>query len=653
MTDQLPFVLIQKIKNKSKPILVKKYLTFLFMLYTFIVFAQSFDVNSISEKLTENAYAVVRMENSIVEFSAKNEMKYSEEFAITILNESGRKYAYYPINYDKTRKINLFDATLYNANGKEIRKLKKRDLKDVSAVDGFSLYLDDRIQYYNFTPVSYPFTIHYKIEISSSNTISLPGWQPVSNYDLGIENSQFTLINHTSIPIRKLEESFDGWNVKKSESENTLSYSIQNIPPIQDEILSPPLRKVSPNVRFAPTEFEFEGIKGNFENWEQFGKWYYYNLLKDKNDLAEEEKQTVLQLVDGITNPIEKIRILYQYMQSKTRYINIAIGIGGWEPYPASYVSSKSYGDCKALSNYMVSLLETIGIDAFHTIVYGENSRKVDMEKNFASLQGNHMIVGVPLESETIWLECTNQQTAFNYLGQFTDDRFAILITPEGGKVVTTQNFPLETNKEIINGTGELLPNGNLKANFTIEDSGLQYDLAYNLNFENTQEQKRLLNSFFGRLPNFQLKSYELVNDRDNAVFTTKAVIESTHFAKTIGDNITLNVVPFERTSTALKKDNNRQYPFEIRFGYTDETRFELKLPNGYKLSETFQPKIYIDDFGSYLLTVKDLESGILQINRKLVVKDGNYPKEKFNDYVEFRRRVSSMDNSKVLLEKI
>ncbi|MFV0304963.1 MAG: DUF3857 and transglutaminase domain-containing protein [Moheibacter sp.] len=653
MTDQLPFVLIQKIKNKSKPILVKKYLTFLFMLYTFIVFAQSFDVNSISEKLTENAYAVVRMENSIVEFSAKNEMKYSEEFAITILNESGRKYAYYPINYDKTRKINLFDATLYNANGKEIRKLKKRDLKDVSAVDGFSLYLDDRIQYYNFTPVSYPFTIHYKIEISSSNTISLPGWQPVSNYDLGIENSQFTLINHTSIPIRKLEESFDGWNVKKSESENTLSYSIQNIPPIQDEILSPPLRKVSPNVRFAPTEFEFEGIKGNFENWEQFGKWYYDNLLKDKNDLAEEEKQTVLQLVDGITNPIEKIRILYQYMQSKTRYINIAIGIGGWEPYPASYVSSKSYGDCKALSNYMVSLLETIGIDAFHTIVYGENSRKVDMEKNFASLQGNHMIVGVPLESETIWLECTNQQTAFNYLGQFTDDRFAILITPEGGKVVTTQNFPLETNKEIINGTGELLPNGNLKANFTIEDSGLQYDLAYNLNFENTQEQKRLLNSLFGRLPNFQLKSYELVNDRDNAVFTTKAVIESTHFAKTIGDNITLNVVPFERTSTALKKDNNRQYPFEIRFGYTDETRFELKLPNGYKLSETFQPKIYIDDFGSYLLTVKDLESGILQINRKLVVKDGNYPKEKFNDYVEFRRRVSSMDNSKVLLEKI
>lgn len=653
MTDQLPFVLIQKIKNKSKPILVKKYLTFLFMLYTFIVFAQSFDVNSISEKLTENAYAVVRMENSIVEFSAKNEMKYSEEFAITILNESGLKYAYYPINYDKTRKINLFDATLYNANGKEIRKLKKRDLKDVSAVDGFSLYLDDRIQYYNFTPVSYPFTIHYKIEISSSNTISLPGWQPVSNYDLGIENSQFTLINHTSIPIRKLEESFDGWNVKKSESENTLSYSIQNIPPIQDEILSPPLRKVSPNVRFAPTEFEFEGIKGNFENWEQFGKWYYDNLLKDKNDLAEEEKQTVLQLVDGITNPIEKIRILYQYMQSKTRYINIAIGIGGWEPYPASYVSSKSYGDCKALSNYMVSLLETIGIDAFHTIVYGENSRKVDMEKNFASLQGNHMIVGVPLESETIWLECTNQQTAFNYLGQFTDDRFAILITPEGGKVVTTQNFPLETNKEIINGTGELLPNGNLKANFTIEDSGLQYDLAYNLNFENTQEQKRLLNSLFGRLPNFQLKSYELVNDRDNAVFTTKAVIESTHFAKTIGDNITLNVVPFERTSTALKKDNNRQYPFEIRFGYTDETRFELKLPNGYKLSETFQPKIYIDDFGSYLLTVKDLESGILQINRKLVVKDGNYPKEKFNDYVEFRRRVSSMDNSKVLLEKI
>ncbi len=632
-----------------------KKLTTILMVFTLSSFvkSQNFNANLIPDELTKDAYAIVRFENLNVNYENFNKVVVTNEYAVTILKEAGLNYAYHFESYDKKSKIDKFEATLYDSSGKKVRELKSRDLKDVSAADGFSMYLDDRIKYYEFTPASYPFTIHYYIKTSSSNTLFLPKWIPVGGYDLGVESSTFTFTNSSPYQIRKKEKNFDSWNVEKTENPNSWKYSVKKIPPIKDEVLSPYLNELMPVVIFAPIEFELEGRKGKFENWKDFGKWYYDNLLQDKQDLSEQEKQTIRQLVEGVTDPVEKVRILYQYMQNKTRYINISIGIGGWEPFPASYVNNKSYGDCKALSNYMMSILQAVGIEAFHTIISANSNKKVDIDKDFAYMQGNHMIVNVPTETDTIWLECTSQQTAFNYLGKFTDDRFALSVTPDGGKIVHTQAYPADMNKEIIKGKGEILPNGNLKANLVIMDSGLQYDLAYRTAFENTQEQKRILNNWFSTLPNLNIKNYEFENDRTNAVFTTKAELESGQFAKIFGKNMTFNLIPASRSDFILKKDNNRKYPFEIRFGYADEIEYELKLPQGYTINQIFEPLIHASEFGNYLLTVEVLNQETLKIKRKLLVKDGIYPKEKFNDYIEFRRKISSLDNSKILLEKL
>ncbi|MGB6092758.1 MAG: DUF3857 domain-containing protein, partial [Moheibacter sp.] len=455
--------------------------------------AQEFAVGNIPSKLTDDAYAVVRKDNTKIEFINYDKLKYSNEYVVTVLNESGLRYGFQPIYYDKRMKISKYTAVIYDKDGKEIKKLKSKDLKDISVYDGSALFVDYRLQYYEFTPVSYPFTIQYYQEYTTSNTIVIPGWRAVGSYNLGVENSTYELTNSSSIQIRKKESGFDGWKVNKTEIGNKLNYSVQDIPPVQEEVLSPVLSDLSPRVKLIPNKFQLEGVNGSFENWEQFGKWYYSNLLDNKRELTAKDKQTVTQLISGISDPVEKIRILYQYMQSKTRYVNVVIGIGGWEPFPASYVGDKSYGDCKALSNYMISLLDYAGIEAFYTIVYGNRSRKQDMDGEFASLQGNHIIVNVPLDEQTIWLECTSQQTAFNYLGSFTDDRYAISVKPNGAEVVSTQKYTVDQNLTKISGEAVLSADGKLNMNMELKDLGLMYDGASGVYFESEKDRVQSL----------------------------------------------------------------------------------------------------------------------------------------------------------------
>jgi len=613
--------------------------------------AQNYPLSEIPEDLKEDAYAVIRNEAISVKLMALNKVVHTREYVITVLGKAGDDYAMAYQMYDPDTKINQLEAVYYDKNGKEIKKFKSKDFIDQSFITGGQMYTDIRVKYLNYSPVYYPYTISFKSVTTQSSTYIRP-WVPVKSPNLAIEKSSLLIENETGTKILSKELNLGAPNISsQNDGSSKISYELKNQKAFEKEELMPSLKYLYPYVEFSAADFVIDGVKGSFTNWQELGEWYK-TLLADANDFTPQQKNYFRDLVKNATTEREKVEILYKHLQDKTRYIGIQLGIGGLKPFPASYVENKSYGDCKALANYLHSMLDAVGIPSYYTIV--QAGPREDFFSDFASIaQGNHVILYVPLENEDIWLETTNQRTAFNFLGSFTENRQALMIMPEGGKLIQTQSFEADTNKTIMKGLGEILPDGKFKAHFSMTNSGLEYDGVYDLKFESEKDQKKILNDYFSDLPNLNIYDYSLENDWHNAVFTLNVDLESKQFAKIYGDEMTVNLLPVGGLRTNLKKIDDRMHPFEIRFGYTNETEFELKLPAGYKMSEKFQPILFADDFGTYFLAAEELASGNIKIHRRLLVKDGQYPKEKYNDYVEFRRKISSFDNTKILLQKI
>ena len=293
---------------------------------------------SIPDNLRQNANAVIRLSHIDIELKSSDDMLVTEKRIITVLNKEGDRNIDAYVGYDNSTKIRDLEVLVFDDFGKEIKKVKKNDFKDVSAVSGGTLYDDSRVKYLEYTPISYPYTIKYTSVVSTSNTAFIQPFMPLDNYYLSVEKSLYTISYPEHITIRKKEKHLQGFNIDKEESSGKLSYEAKSIEAIKPESYSPLFRNIVPRVLVALNEFSLEGVPSKVQNWNDFGKWMYNDLIKDTHDLPESTISMIQDLVKDETNDIDKAKKIYQYVQDKTRYISVQVGIGGWKPFNASEV---------------------------------------------------------------------------------------------------------------------------------------------------------------------------------------------------------------------------------------------------------------------------------------------------------------------------
>ena len=635
--------------------MLKKFLPLVFSFFTILIFSQKTNLSAllISQKLKENANAVVRDNSIEITIEDFDKMLVRKREVVTVLNKLGNVDARIAEGYDLDTKITDLSAKIYNAFGKEIKKYKKRDFLDVSAVDGGTLYSDSRVKYIDYTPISYPYTVVFESEYKTSTTGFIPWWQPINGYYVSVEKSSYKINNPTKIPWRSKKTNFENFGVKENQTETGITFSIENQPGYKYESSAVHFREILPKAIVTLNNFSLKGVAGQYKNWNEFGMWMNSSLLAGRDQLEPATIARIQDLVKGVDSSLEKAKLVYAFMQNKTRYISVQVGIGGWEPIEADKVDKVGYGDCKGLTNYTKALLDVAGVTSYYTLVYAKEKR--DIDKDFSSMQGNHAILNIP-NSEVpgendVWLECTSQDMPFGFLGDFTDDRDVLVVTPEGGIIKRTTSYKDEHNLQEIKATIQLKKDGSLNAALNINSKGLQYDDKQG--YVNLSEEELIKNyktDVWSYNNNLEIESVELNNNKDEIIFTEDISVSVKNYATINETEYLFRVNVFNKNNYVPKRYRKRKLPLKIDRGYKDEDLYKVILPEGYIMGLLPLEKEIITKFGTYKVNFKKIDATSFTYHRIITIKEGRYSKEDYKKYRNFRRSIAKYENLRIAI---
>lgn len=608
-----------------------------------------YPVSSIPENLKKNANVVKRMEESEFEILSTKETRLHYKYALTILNENGSKYADFSEMYDKLRHVGSVEGYLYDERGNLIKKMKGKDLSDKSAVSEFMD--DNRVKEYSFYYNSYPYTVEFETTITFDHTFYFPSWLPQEYANLSVEKAKFTVITPQDYVLRYKAFNYKGEPLQSTEKNKKFYiWSAENIPAINREPYAPRWHEITTTISIAPTEFEVQGIKGNMTSWKEFGK-FIYELKKDRDELPGDTKQKIVSLTANAQTEVEKIQILYRFLQQNTRYISIQLGIGGWQPFDAAYVSKKGYGDCKALSNYMYSMLKAVGIKSYYTLVKAGDYDHYLMD-DFPSNQFNHVILCVPLKKDTMWLECTSQTIAPGYMSEFTGNRKALLIDEEGGTLVSTPRYGLKENLLVREVKSVMDAEGNLNMKVSTRYSGIQQDdLSMMINALSKEKLEKILQR------DLELASY---NINDFKYQETKAILPElneqlditvNNYAAVSGKRIFILPNLLNRSDSKFTPDDKRTADLVLYSEWKDEDQYEVEIPVGYQLEAMPQDVSLKTKFGTYSCTTK-LEGNKIIYNRVREQFSGRFPAKDQQELSKFFEDIYKADRARMVLVK-
>ena len=602
------------------------------------------------ESVFENASAVIESYRSILIIHDPGSASQTVTNKVLVFDQAGLNKFLPHVYYDEFIDIVDIRCVVSNSNGEELEKFKEKDFLDQSITSGGTLYDKSRIKYLDLNIPNFPVTIEFEYEIRYSSLFNYPRWYPRPFYDVGVVESTFEVIVPQSVGLRfRWNLSGDKPEIQKKEDLEHYKWQYTNLLPIGKEPFSLPDDQIIPCLHLAPTHFIYDGNQGDLSTWQSFGKWLY-SLLEDRSALSEEESNAIQTLVKNIESPREKVAILYKYLQDNTRYVSVQLGIGGYQPIDASKVAEVGYGDCKALSNYMRVMLAYVGIPSNYTVIgAGKSYSSLTFTDLPNAFQANHVILSVPLEQDTIWLECTSQTNPFGYLGSFTDDRNALCINDQGGFLVRTPKYEFEDSKVLSRIDMELDEDQTLHGTIHVHYTNLcrervVHQLASSKKDQIDFIQKRL------DISGLDVVDVMYTKHETSVAIDEKIQLSVDKYATLSGDRMFLHPVIHNRWQLVPPSTRDRKQKISIREAVHELDTVAIKLPQNVVVEAI--PEILHEEspFGSYLLEITH-DNGILSIVRRFTLQDKTHEVSDYKSFRSFLRKVSRGDKSKVVLK--
>jgi len=600
----------------------------------------------IPKELLKNAKAIVRLNEVSIDVD-KDDALEKHTFVVTIINKNGYDLSIFKEVYDKFIRVSGIRIRILDSNGKKVRTFSGDDIIDHSAINGYALYEDNRVKYFDPEHRQYPFTVEFTYKKKLKSLMFLPYWEVYPDYNCSVEKANLTVHLTKGSKIRYFENNMPQQCSKEEKDEaQTLKWSVSNLPAFSQEDFEEPALNYMPTVYLAPEEFEVDGVTGNMKTWNDFGKWIL-ELNKSRDTLSPSTLKILKDLTNGLTAR-EKVQKIYEYMQKRTRYVSIQVGIGGWQPFDALTVDRLAYGDCKALANYTFSLLKAIGIRSYYTLILaGENAPYLNSK--FPSQFFNHAILSVPLEKDTIFLECTSPYLPYGHIGSFTDDREALMITEQGGILIKTRIYKPEENivstKCVINLDYEGSGTSAVKTSYR----GSNFDEVKYLSVQSNEDIKKALYSKMN-ISSFVINDFSFNQPDKNIPLINESVnINLDRYATILNKKIIVPLNLKDRITEIPNITDQRKSDIYIRRPQSIVDTIEYTIPAGFAIEKLPNEYVYDSEFANYQAKCMSAEGKLIYV-RKLNVLKGHFAQTDAEKFKVFYTKVSQADLAKATL---
>lgn len=577
------------------------------------------------------------------EYTGSHSAVCREHRVIRINNEHGTEFSIFRCYCDKSLSLSKFSGTITDANDKVLWKVKRGDLIRSEYSTEFSS--DDYGYFYGYESHNFPYTVTYDWETKyDDEVLSIPSFVPIPGYEVNVESAFYRVICTNKNECRYKAFNFDQ-ELKETTDEKgrkVLELSVKGLPLIPKYSFGLPFDKQAPRVYAIPKGFEMGGTRCDLSTWQSFGEWIE-GLRKGRDQIPQALADRLKAMTDTCQSDRSRVEVVRRFMGETTRYISIQNGLSGYRTMSVEQVFKKGIGDCKALTNYFCSMLRHLGIPANYAHISTHYKRLMEYP-NMQQL--NHIIAQVPLQDDTLWVECTNANYPYYHMPVDYADHDVVVMTDDGAKLMRIPDQPdtMHTEQNVYHMT--LSSNGNAAIQLDRRLQGRLYDTYLGLLTLGTSEQRKHMLQNIG-LPKTTLGELNMKH-QDN-VFCLNAQFQTESYAKRTGNRLFVPICP--ETFSGLRNTNEPPHAISLEdAGLVEQDTIYLTLPEGATIEHLPEPVIAESVFGTFSVSAVQNVEGKVEVHTQLLIHSGEYPESQYNEWVAWRKKITTLSSAKMVI---
>jgi Flp pilus assembly protein TadD len=368
-----------------------------------------------------------------------------------------------------------------------------------------------------------------------------------------------------------------------------------------------------------------------FRTWDEVGD-AIRALWRGRADVTPEVRAKAEALTKERQTEAEKIAAIYDFVANDVRYVEIAFGIGRYQPHTANEVLNYGFGDCKDKHVLLEAMLRAIGVDAAPVLVAPGESIDADVP---SPVQFTHVVTLAQTTNGPLWMDATLPHATPGYLLPQERHRDGLRVPASASaSVVRTIADPLQPTVSKFVSHATLAPDGTLTAHVEETYSG---DLAYivrlvwsNVPKDREDEAARAMLKAAGMTGEMSELTTAELEDPNKPVRMMYTLTTKNYWASGVAALLPMTLDLPEAIAGE---------PIDLETAVRTESTSTIELPAGYDASFVNQPPLDKSDnrdFGSYTYHFS-LDGTRFVATRSFEASGVEVPADRTAEYTAFR----------------